>query len=204
MKKIIKSQIKDPELIRKRHLQIAVRASRLFTKKGYADTSMREISKATGITIGNLYDYITKKDDILCLVFDAFYSTWTENLNKHGVFAIENPVEQLRAALRKMLELVHNYRDMALLMYRESMHLPKSFLKITLKKELEFIGCFEMILKRGVEKKVFNIKDPYFAASMIVYQISFEALRGWSLKDRYTDEEIINFIEEIILKSVHS
>jgi len=204
MKKEIKSQVKDPELIRKRHLQIAVRSSGLFTKKGFADTSMREISKATGITIGNLYDYIAKKDDILCLVFEAFYSTWTENLNKHGVFAIEDPAEQLRAALRRMLELVHNYRDMALLMYRESMHLPKKFLKITLKKEIEFIECFEMILKRGVEKNVFTVKDPYFAASMIVYQISFEALRGWSLKGRCTDEETIDYIEEIILKSVQS
>jgi AcrR family transcriptional regulator len=202
--KIIKSQIKDPELIREKHLQIAIRASKLFTKKGYADTGMREISKATGITIGNLYDYITKKEDILCLVFDAFYSTWTENLNKHGVFAIEDPAKQLRTALRMMLELVHNYRDIDLLMYRESMHLPKKYLKIILEKELEFIGYFEMILKRGVEKKVFNIKDPFFTAGMIVYQISFEALRGWSLKGRYTDEEIINFIEEIILKSVQS
>ncbi len=202
MKKIVKSKIKDPDLIRKRHLQIAVRASRLFTKKGYTDSSMREISKATGITIGNLYDYITKKEDVLSLVFDAFYSTWTENLSKHGVFAIEDPVEQLRVALRRMLELVHGYRDMALLMYRESVHLPKNFLKITLQKESEFIGCFEMILKRGVEKNLFAIKDPFFAASMIVYQISFEALRGWSLRDRYTDKEIIDKIEEIILKSV--
>jgi len=37
---------------------------------------------------------------------------------------------------------------------------------------------------------------------MIMYQISFEALRGWSLRDRYTDKEIIDKIEEIILRSV--
>lgn len=201
-KKTIRSQVKDPDLIRKRHLQIGVKASKLFVKKGYAGSSMREISKATGITIGNLYDYITKKEDVLCLVFDAFYSTWTENLKKHGIFDIEDPIEQLRAALHRMLELVHDYQDMSLLMYRESKHLPKDFLKTTLQKEIEFIECFEMILKRGKEKKVFNTRDPFLAASMIVYQISFEALRGWSFKDRYTDEEIINYIEEIIMKSV--
>ncbi len=198
----VRSQVKDPDLIRKRHLQIGVKASKLFAKKGYAGSSMREISKATGITIGNLYDYITKKEDVLCLVFDAFYSTWTENLKKHGVFDIEDPAEQLRAAVRKMLELVHNYQDMALLMYRESKHLPKDFLKITLQKETEFIECFEKILKRGKDEKVFTISDPFFAASMIVYQISFESLRGWSLKGRYTDEEIMKCLEEIIMRSV--
>jgi len=202
MKNTIKTQIKDPELIRQKHLQIAKIASKLFIKKGYANTSMREISKATGITIGNLYDYITKKEDVLYLVFDAFYSTWTKNLDKHGVFTIEDPLEQLRTALRKMLELVHDYRDMALLMYRESKHLPKKILKEILHKETGFVECFEMILKKGVEKKVFNIKDPLFMANMIAYQIAFEALRGWSLRRKYTDKEIIDHIEEIVLKSV--
>jgi len=202
MSKAIKTQIKDPELIRQKHLQIAKIASKLFIKKGYANTTMREISRATGITIGNLYDYITKKEDVLYLVFDAFYSTWTKNLDKHGVFIIEDPLEQLRTALRKMLQLVHEYRDMALLMYRESKHLPKKILREILHKETGFVECFEMILKRGVEKKVFKIRDPFFAANMIAYQIAFEALRGWNLRRRYNDQEIMDNIEEIVLKSV--
>ena len=202
MSKAIKTQIKDPELIRQKHLQIAKIASKLFIKKGYANTTMREISRATGITIGNLYDYITKKEDVLYLVFDAFYSTWTNNLDKHGVFIIEDPLEQLRTALRKMLQLVHEYRDMALLMYRESKHLPKKILREILHKETGFVECFEMILKRGVEKKVFKIRDPFFAANMIAYQIAFEALRGWNLRRRYNDQEIMDNIEEIVLKSV--
>jgi hypothetical protein len=38
---------------------------RRYAPKGYAQTSIRDISKATGLTIGNLYDYITKKEDVL-------------------------------------------------------------------------------------------------------------------------------------------
>jgi TetR/AcrR family transcriptional regulator, cholesterol catabolism regulator len=202
MKDTIKSPIKDPELIRRRHLQIAKRASKLFIRQGYTTTTMREISKATGITVGSLYDYIRKKEDVLCLVFDVFYQIWSEHLEKSGIFAIEDPSLQLTTAVRKMLELVYDYRDMVLLMYRESRHLPKKFLQATLEKESGLVRCFEDILRRGIEKKVFHIKDPFFTANIIVYQLSFSSLRWWNVKHSYTDEQIIDHMVEHILKSV--
>lgn len=202
MKETIKSPIKDPELIRKRQLQIALRASKLFIKQGYTATTMREISRATGITIGSLYDYIRKKEDVLCLVFDVFYQIWTEHLDKSGVLRIEDPNLQLRTAVRKMLELVYDYRDMVLLMYRESRNLPKKFLQSTLEKESGLVECFALILKRGIEKNVFHVQDPVFTANIIVYQLSFSSLRWWNVKKAYTDDQIIDLLEAHILKSV--
>ena len=78
----IETQIKNGELIRQKHLQIAAGATRLFIKKGYFKTSIREISKATGITTENLYDYISKREDVLYLVFDVFHSTWVRKLEE--------------------------------------------------------------------------------------------------------------------------
>jgi AcrR family transcriptional regulator len=202
MKKTIKSPIKDPALIRKRHLQIALKASKLFIRQGYDATTMREISKTTGITIGSLYDYIRKKEDVLCLVFDVFYETWTEHLEKSGVMVIEDPVLQLRTAVRRMMEFVYEYRDMVLLMYRESKRLPKTFLQSILEKERGLGECFTTILQRGVEKRVFRIEAPTFTAKLIVYQLSFSSLRWWNVKNEYTDEQIIDLMEEHILKSV--
>ena len=52
---------KDNSLYQKRQLHILKKATQLFIKKGYAQTSMREISKATGIDIRNLYYFIKSK-----------------------------------------------------------------------------------------------------------------------------------------------
>lgn len=202
MKDKIKSQIKDPDLIRKKHLQIARKASKLFVRKGYSATGMREISKTTGITIGNLYDYITKKDDVLCLVFDVYHRMWVEHLEQRGVYAIEDPLEQLRVSVRMMLELSHENTDMILLMYRESKHLPKRFLKEVLAKETGLIEYFEGILKKGVERNIFHVADTFIVASMIVFQLSFEPLRGWSLKNMDKEANLIDLSVEHILKSV--
>ena len=199
--KEVGTQIKDNELVERKRLQIAKGASKLFIKKGYHRTSIREISKETGLTIGNLYDYITKKEDVLYLVFDVFHSMWVNRLEEVGVFKIEDPIKQLKTAIRKMLELVNEQRDMVLLMYTESKSLPKDYLKIILEKESRHIQCFEKILRRGVERGVFKIKDPFLLANSIVYLLSFGALRGWNFKRRYKVEEINQFIIEFIKNS---
>jgi len=97
---VLETQIKSSELVQKKRLQIATGASKLFIKKGCAQTSIRDISKATGLTIGNLYDYITRKEDVLYLVFDVFHSIWTNRLEE-GVFEIADPVKQLKTAVQK-------------------------------------------------------------------------------------------------------
>jgi AcrR family transcriptional regulator len=200
--KKIGTQIKDSELVQKKRLQIAIGASKLFIKRGYYETGIREISKATGLTIGNLYDYIKKKEDILYLVFDAFYTIWLNKLEEEGVLEIDDPVRQLRASIQKMLELVNDHRDMVLLMYTESKILPKEFLKIFLQKESGFIEYFEKILRKGVERGVFRIKDPFFLANIIAYLLSVEPLRGWNLRKKYRIAELNELIIEFILDNI--
>jgi AcrR family transcriptional regulator len=202
---IIQTQIKNNDLIQKKQLQIAMGASKLFIKKGYQQTSIREISKTVGLSIGNLYDYIRKKEDILYLVFDVFHSIWVNYLKEEGVFEIEDPLDQLETALRKMLDLVNRHREMILLMYTESKLLPKNFLKMILDKESGLVSCFENILKKGVEKGIFKIDDPFLVANIIVYLLSIEPLRGWNLRKHYKIEEInqkiIKFIKHCLIQT---
>jgi AcrR family transcriptional regulator len=202
--KAVETQIKNSELVRKKRLQIAIGASKLFIKKGYSQTSIRDISKVTGLTIGNLYDYITRKEDVLYLVFDVFHSIWTNRLEEEGVFEIEDPVKQLKTAVQKMLELVSSHRDMVLLMYTETKLLPKEFIKMILEKESGLVECFEKILERGVEKGVFKIKHPFLVANIIVYLLSIEPLRGWNLRKHYKVEDInkhiIDFVKHFVME----
>jgi AcrR family transcriptional regulator len=200
--KVVGTQIKNSELVQKKRLQIAMGASKLFIKKGYSQASIRDISKVTGLTIGNLYDYITRKEDVLFLVFDVFHSIWTNRLEEEGVFEIEDPVKQLETAIQKMVELVTSHRDMVLLMYTETKLLPKEFMKMILEKESGLVECFERILERGVEKGVFKIKPPFLIANIIVYLLSIEPLRGWNLRRRYKVEEINRHIIEFVKDSV--
>ncbi len=198
----VKTRIKNPELVQKKHLLIAGKATKLFIKKGFSNTSMRDISKATKITIGNLYSYIKKKEDVLCLVFNLFHQSWAKDLEKNGILEIEDPQEQLRMAIRAMLLSSRGCQDEIKLLYRESMYLPKRFLKIAMEKDGELILAFEKMIRRGVELGVFQVEDPFYAANMIVFQMSLHPLRGWNLKKKYTYDEVARLTENYIFKAI--
>ncbi len=197
----VSSRIKNPDLVRKKHLLIAKKATKLFIKKGFQQTTMREISKATGMAIGNLYDYISKKEDVLCLVFDVYHQYVEDKyLENQDTLMTEDPIAQLKAYIHYALHNVETFRDEILLMYRESKLLPKENLERAKRKELEQIETLAIIIRKGVEKGIFQVKDPFFAASMVFYQLIFSTLRGWIFRGNYSEEEVNQLIEDYVLK----
>jgi AcrR family transcriptional regulator len=60
--------------------QIVDGACRLFFKKGYHGTTIREIAIASGMSMGQLYHYISSKDDVLFLIYKHMQMIWYEKL----------------------------------------------------------------------------------------------------------------------------
>jgi len=196
------SRVKNQELVLKMQLHIAKKASKLFIKKGYHKTSIRDLSEATGMAVGSLYNYIQKKEDVLCLVFDVFHRSLREYLEKQGVYNIEDPEEQFKAFICRLLENSQNFRDEIIFMYTESWLLPQAFKEIFMQKELDNILNLEKIVKRGIDQGVFRVEYPFYTASTIIYQLSIEPLRGWTFTGKYSIEEIHRMTADHILKMV--
>jgi AcrR family transcriptional regulator len=198
----VSSRIKNPELIRKKHLHIAKKASKLFIKKGYHQTTMREISKATGMAIGNLYDYISKKEDVLCLTFDIYHQYAQESLNNKEGIKTEDTEELLKLFIRGALQNVRKFREEIILMYRESRMLPKKNLQRAKEKELEQIHTLAKIIQRGITEGIFRPQETFFTASMIYYQVIFLTMRGWLFLGKYSEKEAESLLEDYIVSSL--
>lgn len=192
---------KSNVLFQKRQMQIIKKATKLFMKKGYVQTSMREISKATGIDIRNLYYFIKSKEDILFLVFEMIHKREEELFEQEGLMRVDDPLEQLKTLIHEFIYYSYDYTDEILLLYRESKALSKRLLKIILARESKLVYYLEEILKKGKAKKVFHFEDASFTANMIIYQLSMRALRRWNMK-KYSKEKLIDLLEKQILKSV--
>ena len=198
----VASRIKNPDLVRKKHLHIAKKAAKLFIKKGYHQTTMREISKATGMAIGNLYGYISKKEDVLCLAFDVFHQYARQRLDARAGIDTDNPEELLRTFVHGALQSVRKFREEIILMYRESRMLPKKDLRRSQEKELVQIKALARILERGMDEGLFRPQDPFFAAGMIFYQLIFLTIRGWMFAGKYSEEETEILLEDYIINSI--
>ncbi|MEW8985497.1 MAG: TetR/AcrR family transcriptional regulator, partial [Bacillus sp. (in: firmicutes)] len=81
-KREVHASVKDEQLVVKRRDQMIKGAVALFKEKGFHRTTTREIAKASGFSIGTLYEYIRTKEDVLYLVCDHIYDEVQERLQK--------------------------------------------------------------------------------------------------------------------------
>jgi AcrR family transcriptional regulator len=77
-------------------LELILRTSaRIFAEKSYHSTSMRDISRATGVSLAGLYHYCKSKEELLFLIQDHCFGRVLERLEER-IRATEDPFERLR------------------------------------------------------------------------------------------------------------
>ena len=77
-------------------LELILRTSaRIFAEKSYHSTSMRDISRETGVSLAGLYHYCKSKEELLFLIQDHCFGRVLERLEER-IKAIEDPFEKLR------------------------------------------------------------------------------------------------------------
>lgn len=199
---VITRKRRSRHLIREKHLHIAEAAAKLFMEKGYHQTSMREIAKATGMGIGNLYAYISKKEDILYLVLDDCYQRRENYLYGEGVLTSDDPKESLKIFTAQFLKNKIHLADEMMFVQYESRFLPEENREEIMNKEIEYINKLEQIIQKGIDQGVFKVTEAYLAACMMVNQLSMLAMKRWMFERKYPSEDLAILIEDYVLKAV--
>ena len=76
----VKSELSKFE-IRNSKLEFILRtAARIFAEKSYHSTSMRDISRATNVSLAGLYHYCRSKEELLFLIHDNCFGRVLERL----------------------------------------------------------------------------------------------------------------------------
>ena|SRR5438128_6254776 len=76
-------------------LELILRTSaRIFAEKSYHSTSMRDISRATGVSLAGLYHYCKSKEELLFLIQDHCFGCVLERLEQR-IRGIDDPFEKL-------------------------------------------------------------------------------------------------------------
>lgn len=192
---------KSMEAFEKKRLKIVKKAMRLFIKKGYAQSSMREISQVTGIDSSYLYKFIKNKEEILYLAFEQVHSPAINIFDELKIEEIEDPEKQLRAVIRSLMKSNYDFKAEIALLYRESKLLPKKYLKIICDRESQLISRIEQILIKLNEHRKLGIQNFSYVANMIVYQASFYPLRSWNFRN-CTEGELADLTEKYIMNAI--
>jgi AcrR family transcriptional regulator len=165
-------------------------ACRLFFEKGYHRTTIREIALASGMSMGQLYHYISSKDDVLFLIYKHMQMIWYEHLAQSGIEEVEDPVQRLTGALHHTLEFMVENKELFLFVYTETKYLERRHLRVVLEMDDKNVVGFWRRLLQGVDREKSIKGDLNFLANLISYLMVFLPLRGWNLRDKEESEHL--------------
>ena len=184
---------KDRDLVARKHAQIVQGACRVFFVKGFHRTSVREIALACGMSRGQLYHYISSKDDVLFLVYQHMQALWRRHLEVVGLQGIEDPKRCLALALAGTLEFIERNHDLFLFVYTETKYLERRHLKAVLASDDQGVVGFWRELLAQVRPGL----DSDLAANLISFLVVFPVLRGWNLDPARRAEHLEQIVEFI-------
>ncbi|MCF8095403.1 MAG: TetR/AcrR family transcriptional regulator [Desulfobacteraceae bacterium] len=197
IEKLVKVSAKKNHAVETKHRQIVEGACSIFFKKGFHPTSMREIAEAAGMSMGQMYHYISSKDDVLFLIHKHVQVLWYQVLTDAKIEEIGDPSRKLELALRRSLSFLLEHKDHIQFIYSESKYLSREHLKVVLEMDNKnVVEYWRELIANALEQQ--GVKaDIDMAANLIAYNNVFLALRNWNLKHRPIEERIefvVNFL----------
>lgn len=199
----IASNIKNEELINQRQQELVNAAVKFFVEKGFHKTTVREIAKEFGMSMGALYDYIRTKEDILFLVCDHIFKSVSDKLES-SLKSEKNTKDKLKNAIRDYFIIIDSIQDYTLLLYQETKSLNRKDRNYVLSKEMELTKIFENIIVEGIKDKTFKIdrRTAKIVANNIMVEGQMWSFRRWVAQKNYSLNSYIKIQTNLILNSI--
>jgi AcrR family transcriptional regulator len=193
----------DQALVKERRNHIVRCSTKVFTKKGYDRTNMRELAKACNMSAGALYHYFGSKEEILYSIISSATSQQAGSMEGWAKeLATARPMVALTEVLRKFYEWHNNNQDITLFGYQEAKNLPDNARQSIFDSEARILSVFENLLMRGVEEGEFHIDDPKLVAHNIIVLGHAWAIRRWHLRKHWTFKKYVKKETDVILRAV--
>lgn len=149
------------------------------------------------MSMGQLYHYISSKDDVLYLVHKYMHQQWFDSIIAEEDTDCKDPVQRLINSLNRNLIFVNENKKLIQFILTESKYLDKHHLEIILEMEKKYTIDHYRRLLEDINKNVPLNADLDVIASIVAYVTPFITLRGWTVKDKPVAEVnryLLNFI----------
>lgn len=105
----------------RRQREVVDVAAELFGANGFQATSMADLSRATGLTVGGLYHYVGSKDELLFRICHGLMEPLLDRARAIASDPELSPGEQLRRVLREWVAQVVTRRH-SMLVFQQERH----------------------------------------------------------------------------------
>ena len=138
----------------RRLARILAHATNVFCDKGYAAASMRDLSRASGVSLSGLYYYFDSKEELLYLIQKHTFSTIVNRLRQR-LDGVADPAERVRAFILNHLEyFLTNQKAMKVLSHEDDVLKNGSGAEIAAIKREYFRICIELLDNYKQERRL--------------------------------------------------
>jgi len=178
-----------------KNLELIFQATlKVSNQKGFQAMTMRDLSKASGLSIGALYDYFNGKEALLEMIQEAGRRI-TRRVMRQAVSGGEAPPEKLASAIRAHLYLSEAMQPWFFFSYMEARHLGKVEKQRAKEGELATERHIAEVIKEGKRQGVFAEVDQLLTAAVIKGMLQDWYLKRWKYaKRRVSVERYANFV----------
>src|SRR3989442_10751138 len=173
-------------------------AARIFAEKSFHSTSMRDISRATGVSLAGLYHYCKSKEELLFLIQDHCFGRVLERLELR-IKGTNNPLEKLRVFIDNHLSFfAANMAEMKVLSHEaESLsgHLHKH---VSTKKE-RYARVARKILREIAEQERTNVGIDLTVATYALFGMMNWIYNWYDPRGKLSVNQLVDNITRLFL-----
>ena len=188
-----------------RRQYILKEAEKLFAKKGYHQTTMAEIAKASEFGMATIYQFFKSKEEIYLTLFNEKLDLLLR-LVKKAVKNASTPTEKIKAILKTDFSFFREHRNFFRLYIME-----KEAITVMIREELgrevnqkhqEGLKIIREIIEEGIKKGEFRPLPPQDIAVLFASMVE-GYIHAWiKEEDNTAPEEKIKVITELFLRGI--
>lgn len=200
---------RDAISVRKPHLAVANLARiieatlKLSNRQGFHATTLRDLAKASGLSMGGLYSYIDSKDTLLLMILGEVSTTVNEVLDAAPADLADDPARRMRWLIDTHIRLTEAMQPWFVFAYMEAKSFPASARRMAVDSERATEAVFEAAIRDGVGRQVFHVPDAGLAASLVKpllqdWYIKRSKYRSRGVRIETYIEAVISFVENAL------
>jgi len=200
----VASEVSTPRLVTRfdrRLAKILDHATAIFCEKGYEGASMRDLSRASGMSLAGLYYYFESKEKLLYLIQKDLFSTVMELLREQ-LKDISDPEKRVRTFILNHVEyFVSKPKAMKVLSHEDDVLGAELGAEIAALKRQYYRSCADLIEALKAEKRLdFNSR----AAVMSLFGMINWLHTWYNPRVDGSPRVLANEISDIFLRGIYS
>jgi AcrR family transcriptional regulator len=189
----------DDELSRRRR-EIQAAALRLFIKKGFTETSMRDIGEAAGAGKSTIYDYFPSKDEILIAFVVEEVRQMSAQVSQI-IAADVGPAEKIHQILRRQLDYMLANQDLYLRLTVDTQRLSDASQQRIQVHRHAYQDMVCDLVRQGIQSGEFRPVNPLLFVRGVFSMLTSVVFTS---RKTGTPEEMLSEITDILFKGLEA